>query len=409
MQHDDLVGTRDGAELVGYDDDRLARDDLADGTAHPLLVLRVDERCRLVEHDDGRILENCPGKCDALALATRQSPSRRSRISVVAFFQISDKIVALRPLGGLNNLLVGRVGPADADVLEDAPVKEEQVLRHIGYLLAQGDLGHIVDVLTTYRDGAARHIVVVDQKARDGALATSALPHQRGHAALIGRERDTLQHLGIAICETHVLKHHPVAPAGKVRAPRLKWRLVQGLLKHLDLEAHLRDGTDERHAVQQQRSYSETQAQHQHAARERHPPQQHHEHPKWQRVQHDAREQATVERHPRPADPVPSQGLVAIARHRTLELLAGISLTVEHAYDLHALHVFDDGVVQALRRGKVAAHFVDAHAVHLPGHDDAKPHHDEGEKRHLPVNGKCRQEHDRDNGDVCRTLGDHVC
>ena len=70
MQHDDLVGTNDGAELVGYDDDRLARDDLADGKAHPLLVLRVDERCRLVEHDDGRILEDRPGKCDALALAT---------------------------------------------------------------------------------------------------------------------------------------------------------------------------------------------------------------------------------------------------------------------------------------------------------------------------------------------------
>ena len=70
MQHDDLVGTNDGAELVGYDDDRLARDDLADGKAHPLLVLRVDERRRLVEHDDGRILEDRPGKCDALALAT---------------------------------------------------------------------------------------------------------------------------------------------------------------------------------------------------------------------------------------------------------------------------------------------------------------------------------------------------
>ena len=48
MQHDDLVGTNDGAELVGYDDDRLARDDLADGKAHPLLG-SFYESCGCVE------------------------------------------------------------------------------------------------------------------------------------------------------------------------------------------------------------------------------------------------------------------------------------------------------------------------------------------------------------------------
>ena len=69
VEDDDAVGVADGREAVGDDDGGALRLEAREGAAHRLLVDRVQMRGRLVEDEDGRVLEDGPGDRDALALA----------------------------------------------------------------------------------------------------------------------------------------------------------------------------------------------------------------------------------------------------------------------------------------------------------------------------------------------------
>ncbi len=56
----DLVGLLDGGQAVGNRDDRLAARKLGDGLLDEVLVFGVDARGRLIEDDNGRVLEDGP-------------------------------------------------------------------------------------------------------------------------------------------------------------------------------------------------------------------------------------------------------------------------------------------------------------------------------------------------------------
>ena len=56
----DLVDLLDGGQAVGDRDDRLAARALGDGLLDEVLVFGVDARGRLIEDDNGRVLEDGP-------------------------------------------------------------------------------------------------------------------------------------------------------------------------------------------------------------------------------------------------------------------------------------------------------------------------------------------------------------
>lgn len=56
----DLVDLLDGSQPVGDRDDRLAARELGDGLLDEVLVFGVDARGRLIEDDNGRVLEDGP-------------------------------------------------------------------------------------------------------------------------------------------------------------------------------------------------------------------------------------------------------------------------------------------------------------------------------------------------------------
>ena len=59
--HDEnLVGLLDGGQAVGNRDDRLAARKLRNGLLDEVLVFGVDARGRLIEDDNGRVLEDGP-------------------------------------------------------------------------------------------------------------------------------------------------------------------------------------------------------------------------------------------------------------------------------------------------------------------------------------------------------------
>ena len=71
-QHDDLVRSRNGTHPVRDDQDRLVGGQAGQRRLDERLVLDVQTGRRLVEQDDGRILEEGARNGNALALAARK-------------------------------------------------------------------------------------------------------------------------------------------------------------------------------------------------------------------------------------------------------------------------------------------------------------------------------------------------
>src|SRR5699024_12090724 len=75
--------------------------------------------------------------------------------------------------------------------------------------------------------------------------------------------------------------------------------------------------------------------------------------PDGQGEQGHAGQDAVVEGHPGPADPVPGQGELPVAPHILIETLVGLTVPVEDLHHLHAVDVLHDDVVHLLGTGVV--------------------------------------------------------
>ena len=154
VEHDDLVGERDRREAVGDDDRRPAAHRLAQAVADLRLGRRVDRRGRVVEDQDARVDDERARDRDALALAAGERDPALADHRVVAVRQRLDELVRLREARRALDLLVGRVGASERDVLAHRRREEERVLRdHADRAPQRGEL-HVADVGAVDRDAA---------------------------------------------------------------------------------------------------------------------------------------------------------------------------------------------------------------------------------------------------------------
>ena len=72
LHHHDPVGQIQRRQAVGDDDRRPAAGELLQHLMNKLLAFQVDLAGRLVENQDGRVAEDCPGQGDPLPLAARE-------------------------------------------------------------------------------------------------------------------------------------------------------------------------------------------------------------------------------------------------------------------------------------------------------------------------------------------------
>ena len=128
FEHDDLVGEGDRREAVGDDDRRPAAHRLAQAVANPRFGGRVDGRRRVVEDQDAWVDDECAGDRESLPLTARERDPALADDRVVAVRQRLDELVRLRQLGRVHDLVIGRAGPAEGDVLADARREEERIL-----------------------------------------------------------------------------------------------------------------------------------------------------------------------------------------------------------------------------------------------------------------------------------------
>ena len=91
----------------------------------------------------------------------------------VAVRQRLDELRRVRQPRRPPHVLVARAGPADTDVVRDAPVEHRRVLRHVGDDLAQVCLADAIDRLAAKQDRAALDVREAQQQPRQRRLAAA--------------------------------------------------------------------------------------------------------------------------------------------------------------------------------------------------------------------------------------------
>ena len=146
LEHDDLVGHRDRRQPVA-DDERRARVHQPAQRALDLgLGGGVDARCRVVEDQDARVLEQRARDRDALALPAGQRQPALADERVVAVGQARDERVDACLARRLLDLVVARLGPRVGDVVAQRRGEQERVVGDQADLAAQRsevDVAHV--------------------------------------------------------------------------------------------------------------------------------------------------------------------------------------------------------------------------------------------------------------------------
>src|SRR6202034_246322 len=93
IHDDDPIGLQHRGEPMRDDERRASLHEPLERLLHQQLRFRVERARGLVEEEDGRILENCAGESDALALAARQPRAALAEERVVTLRELAQEYV----------------------------------------------------------------------------------------------------------------------------------------------------------------------------------------------------------------------------------------------------------------------------------------------------------------------------
>ncbi len=171
LQHDDLIGFGNRAQAVGDGDHRAPLPRAGQRVLDLLLGVGIQRRCRLVQQQDRRVLQQGARDAHTLFLASGQFQPTLSHLGVIAFGQTQDEIVDLGILSGLLDLFLrGPVAPI-GDVVADRVVEQHRILRHHADGRMQAFLGHIAHILTVNAQRTAGDIVEAEQQPPNRGFA----------------------------------------------------------------------------------------------------------------------------------------------------------------------------------------------------------------------------------------------
>ena len=212
IQNDDLVRSHDRGQTVGDHDDGAIFCQRGKGLLDHGLVLGVGKSRGLIQHHDGRVLQNGPGQRHALLLTAGEISPLGADHRVHPLGELFEDIVTLgsrqRPL----HLFLCCLWAGGAHVLQDAGLEEAVVLEHKGHLIHQHvgvGFAHI-HAADLHRAGA--HIPEAGNETGRGGLAAAGGADQGNRLPRLDPERNVIKRgqCGALIGKAHVLKCHAV-------------------------------------------------------------------------------------------------------------------------------------------------------------------------------------------------------
>ena len=149
VQHINFVRILYGRKAVRDDEKRFAPDDFGDRLFHLLLIFGIGERRCLVQNDDGRVFKDRPCERHPLPLPARKRAAAVACKRINTVFQPINKFHTLCFLRRGKYFFLRRVWPPDLDIVVNAGVEQEIILRHKGNFIVQCIEAHVRNVLYT--------------------------------------------------------------------------------------------------------------------------------------------------------------------------------------------------------------------------------------------------------------------
>lgn len=206
-QHDDLIGTGDGAHPVCDDQNRFIGDQAGECGLNQRLILDVERGGCFIQQDDRCILEECARDRDALPFAARKLAAVFADQAVPLLRQLFCKFIDVCELCRRNNFFIGRVRLADADILHDRIIEQRDILKNDGIERHQRFGIDLRDIHAADRDSALCDIPEARRQTGDGRFAAAGGTDQRRDRTLLCRERDILED-GLAVFVSAVVKQY---------------------------------------------------------------------------------------------------------------------------------------------------------------------------------------------------------
>src|SRR5579872_1138205 len=253
VDHIDDVSAQHGRQAVSHHQISAAEHQGYERFFDEPLGRRVERTRRLVEDQDAGILEQHACDGDALALAAGQLVAALADDRLQAVRQAYDQVMDVRGLAGGDQLVIGRIGTAVAQILCDARVEQVRLLSDDADVAAQRIEPQVAHVVAVEQHAASLRIVKTRQQLHDRRLARAAWADERDQLSRPRMERHAVQSPAVGdVGEADVFEGDVAAGdadvdrVGPLRRLRRHVQIVEDALEHGesadDLNLHADEG-----------------------------------------------------------------------------------------------------------------------------------------------------------------------
>ena len=234
---------------MGDDQHRPVLDQPGEGSLDQGLVVHVQRGGGLIQKEDGGVLQKGPGNGHPLPLPAGELAAVLPNPGVPALGELLGKLVAVGQSGCRQDLFVGGILPADADVFQNGVVEEGHVLKDDGIQGQEGLRVHLGNVHPPHGDPPLVQIPEPGGQPGDGGLSPARGPHQSGDLPLLGREGDVPEDLlPRVVGKAHVIEDDVAPSVGEGGGP-----LLDGVVQDLPHPGDVGAGADDGRQVLQRR------------------------------------------------------------------------------------------------------------------------------------------------------------
>lgn len=255
VEDENSVGAAYGGEPMGDDKRGTPRHQRLQALHDARFGQHIQGGGRLIEDEDGRITEQCPGNGDAELFAGREGGAAFANDGVEALRQALEEVVELGERGSPLDLLHGGFWPAIGDVVAHAGWEDQRRLEHHGHLLAQQTQSEVTDICPVQQHAAFGGVVKARDQADHGGLPCSRGADNGREVAGVGLEINAFENkAAVVVAETDVLEGNSATHLLAAQAARAVHQVWGGLedLKDalgthpppLDQSPGLHQGTD---------------------------------------------------------------------------------------------------------------------------------------------------------------------
>lgn len=191
-EQDDVVCVLDSGKTVSNNEHRADVFHLLEAVLNEDLRLGIDVCGRFVEDHYARLMNDGAREGKKLALTGREVVAALANGLIESLFQAVDEVVGVDIAAGIHNGFVGDALLAQKNVASDITGEQENILKHLTEVAAQGRKFDMADVNAVDQNLSLLNVVVSADQAQDRRLAGTGRTDECDGLLGLNMERNAL-------------------------------------------------------------------------------------------------------------------------------------------------------------------------------------------------------------------------